>query len=119
MFTAAYDRKEKKNKKKRKRKEGKKEGNEGGNSFRNRQNKINLLNGIFWLPRWLSGKEFTCQSRRGRFNPWVRKILTQEGMAIHSSIFAWIIPWKRRLADYSSRGHKESDNNEQLNLLAV
>ena len=26
------------------------------------------------LPRWLSGKESTCQYRRFRFNPWVRKI---------------------------------------------
>ena len=29
------------------------------------------------LPRWLSGKEFTCQCRRCRrhgFNPWIRKI---------------------------------------------
>ena len=26
------------------------------------------------LLRWLSGKESTCQCRRPRFNPWVRKI---------------------------------------------
>ena len=26
------------------------------------------------LLRWLSGKESTCQYRRHRFNPWVRKI---------------------------------------------
>ena len=26
------------------------------------------------LPRWLSGKERTCQCRRFGFNPWVRKI---------------------------------------------
>ena len=31
------------------------------------------------FPRWLSGKESTCQCRRLRFNPWVRKI-----------------PWKRK-----------------------
>ena len=33
--------------------------------------------GDTWLPRWISGKEFTCQYRRlGRsgFDPWVRKI---------------------------------------------
>ena len=28
-----------------------------------------------WLPRWLSGKESTCQCRRHEFDPWVRKIL--------------------------------------------
>ena len=27
------------------------------------------------LPRWLCGKESTCQCRRPRFNPWVRKNL--------------------------------------------
>ena len=27
------------------------------------------------LPRWLSGKESTCQCRRCGFNPWVMKIL--------------------------------------------
>ena len=26
------------------------------------------------LPRWISGKESTCQWKRLRFNPWVRKI---------------------------------------------
>jgi len=26
------------------------------------------------LPCWLSGKESTCQCRRGGFNPWVGKI---------------------------------------------
>ena len=30
---------------------------------------------IYGLPRWLSGKESACQSRRWGFNPWVRKIL--------------------------------------------
>ena len=27
-----------------------------------------------WILWWLSGKESTCQSRRHRFDPWVRKI---------------------------------------------
>ena len=33
-----------------------------------------LVNQIQGLPWWLSGKESTCQCRRHRFNPWVRKI---------------------------------------------
>ena len=28
---------------------------------------------ILGLPRWLSGKESTCQCRTRRFNPWVRR----------------------------------------------
>ena len=31
-----------------------------------------------WLPRWLSGKESTCQCRGCRFDRWVRKILREE-----------------------------------------
>ena len=27
-----------------------------------------------WAPRWLSGKEYTCQCRRHGFDPWVGKI---------------------------------------------
>ena len=51
--------------------------------------------GVFWkgLPRWLSGKEPTCQCRRQRFDPWVRKIPLEKEMATHSSILAWKIPW--------------------------
>ena len=30
--------------------------------------------GAWGLPSWLSGKEFFCQRRRYRFDPWVRKI---------------------------------------------
>ena len=30
---------------------------------------------------------------RHRFNPWLRNIPLQEGMATHSSIIAWEIPW--------------------------
>ena len=40
-----------------------------------------------------SGKETACQCRRHRFDPWARKIPPEEGMATHSSILAWRIPW--------------------------
>ena len=33
------------------------------------------------------------QCRRLRFHPWVRKIPWRRGMATHSSILAWRIPW--------------------------
>ena len=48
------------------------------------------------VPRWLSGKESACQSRRlGRhgFHPWVRKTSWRKGMVARSSILAWEIPW--------------------------
>ena len=36
----------------------------------------------------------------------------KKGMATHSSILAWIIPWKRSLVGYSPWSHKESDMTE-------
>ena len=44
------------------------------------------------LPWSLSDKESACQCRshrKPRFHPWIRK----KGMATHSSILAWEIPW--------------------------
>ena len=53
------------------------------------------------LPRWLSGKEPTCQCRKCRFNPWVGKISLEQKMATHSSILAWEIP--RKISDEPGR----------------
>ena len=36
----------------------------------------------------------------------------EKGMAIHSSILAWRIPWTRSLVGYSWWGCKESDTPE-------
>ena len=36
------------------------------------------------------------------------------GMATHSSILAWEIPWTESLAGYGPWSHKESDMTEQL-----
>ena len=48
------------------------------------------------FPGNTSGKEPVCQCRRHKrcgFYPWVGKIPLEEGMATHSSILAWRIPW--------------------------
>ena len=52
------------------------------------------------------GKEPVCQWRRRkrrRFNPWAGKIL-EEGLAIHSSILAWRIPWTEESGGLQSMG---------------
>ena len=36
----------------------------------------------------------------------------EEGMATHSSILAWRIPWTKELGGYSPWGCKESDRTE-------
>ena len=37
----------------------------------------------------------------------------EEEMATHSSILAWEIPWTEEPGGLQSRGHKESDVNEE------
>ena len=44
-------------------------------------------------PSWLNSKESSCQCRKCRFNPWVRKIPWKREWPTHSSILAWRIPW--------------------------
>ena len=36
----------------------------------------------------------------------------EEGMATHSSILAWEIPWTEKPGGLQSMGHKESDTTE-------
>ena len=51
------------------------------------------LTSIDELPRWLSGKESTCQCRRHRFDPLSQEDPLEEEMATHSSVLAWETPW--------------------------
>ena len=50
---------------------------------------------------------------------WVRSLGREDalevGMATHSSIFAWRIPWTEELQGYGLQGPKVSDLTEQLN----
>ena len=47
---------------------------------------------------------------------WVRFLsqgdLLEEGMATHSSILAWRIPWTEKPVGYSPGGHNELDMSE-------
>ena len=53
------------------------------------------LFGVWWLPSGTSGKEPTCQWRRRKMRVWSpgQEDLLEDGMANHSSILAWRIPW--------------------------
>ena len=42
--------------------------------------------------------------------------IPEKGMATHSSILAWRIPWTE--VGYSPWGHKESDKTERITLLS-
>ena len=41
-----------------------------------------------------------------------REAPLEEGMATHSSILAWRIPWKRSLVGYSPWGHGDSQKSQ-------
>ena len=59
------------------------------------------------LPRWLSGKDSTCQCRRRRFDPWVGKTPLEE-RATHTSILAWRIPWTEEPGRLQSMASQKS-----------
>ena len=45
-----------------------------------------------------------------------REDLLEKGMATHSSILAWRIPWTAELMGYSPWGRRESDTTGRLTL---
>ena len=59
---------------------------------------------IMRLPRWLSGKESTCQCRRCVFDPWFRKLPPEKEMTTHFGILAWEIPWTEEPGGPQSTG---------------
>ena len=61
----------------------------------------------FWdLPRWLSGKESTCQCRSCGFSLWVWEDFLEKEVATHSSILAWRIPCTEEPGRLESMGLK-------------
>ena len=64
--------------------------------------------------RWFSGKESTCQCRRCRFHPWVRKIPWRKKWQPTPGFLPGKSHGQRSLVGYSLRGRKESDKTEQL-----
>ena len=61
----------------------------------------------------LVGKEPACQFRtckRHEFDPWVYPL--EEGLATHSSILAWRIPWTEEPGGLTVHSVAESDMSE-------
>ena len=52
------------------------------------------------------------QETRVRFLGW--EVPLEKGIAIHSSILAWRIPWTEKPGGLQSVGSKESDTTERL-----
>ena len=63
----------------------------------------------------IGGKESTCQCRRLKFDPWVRKIPWSRKWQTTLLFLSEKLHGKRGLAGYSLWGCKELDMTEQLN----
>ena len=64
---------------------------------------------LLGLPGGASGKESTCRCRRCkrlRFDLWDQEDPLEEGMAMHSSVHAWRIPWTEEPGGLPSIGSK-------------
>ena len=64
---------------------------------------------IVGLPRWLSGKESTCQCRKHGFDPWVGKIPWRRKWQPIPVFLPGEFHGHRSLVGYSPWGQKESD----------
>ena len=51
------------------------------------------------------------ECRRLGFDPWVGKVPPKEGMATHSSVLAWRIPWTEELSELQSMGSQRVRHN--------
>ena len=68
----------------------------------------------FGLPKWLSGKESICQSRRCTFDPWVAKIPWWRKCQ-STSLSLPFSARQKNLEGYSPWGCKGLDMTQQLN----
>ena len=76
-----------------------------------------MTKGVISLALWLRWQRIYLQYRKPRFDPWVRKDSLKKGMATHSSILAWGIPWTEEHGRlYSPWSCKELDMTEGLKL---
>ena len=72
---------------------------------------------MYGLPRWCSGKESACQCRRCKrcwFDPWVWNIPLKRIWYLPPVFLPGKFHEQRRLAGYSSWGHKESATNNTM-----
>ena len=67
---------------------------------------------LWGFPRWLSGKEFTCQCRRCGLDPWVGKITWRRKWQPTPILLPRKSHGQRSLVGYSPQGQKELDVTE-------
>ena len=65
---------------------------------------FDILVSTLWASLVLSGKESTCQCRRGGFSSWAQEAPLEKEMATHSNILAWETPWTEETGRLQSMG---------------
>ena len=65
-----------------------------------------LVNSTIFIVLWLPGKESTCQCRRFKFDPWVRKIPWKRKCPPIPAFLSGKFHGQRNLAGYSPWGHR-------------
>ena len=70
------------------------------------------------FPRWLSGKESTCQCRRHRFNPWVGRIPWRRKWQLTPVFLPGKSHGQRNQASYNPWCHEGLDMSEPLSMHA-
>ena len=76
-------------------------------------NSLCLPHSLMSFPGGASGKESTCQCRRRRDVDSIpgSEDPLEEGMATHSSILAWRIPWTEEPGGLQSMGLQRTEHN--------
>ena len=87
-------------------------GMEGGGGCLVNCSSVQSILGLPWL---FSTKESACQSRKHRFNPWVRKIPWRTKWKSTLVLLPGKIHGQRSLAGYGPWDHKKSDTTQQPN----
>ena len=70
---------------------------------------------VHGLPRWLRGKESSCQEDLGSIPGLGRSPGEGNGIPLQ---YAWRIPWTKEPGGLQSWGHKESDTTEVTNIFS-
>ena len=70
----------------------------------------------YMFPRWLTGKESSCQCRRCRLDPWVGKIPWKRKWQSTPVFLLGKFHAERSLSGYSPWDCKESDAIEHTNI---
>ena len=79
-------------------------------------NELEEAKGLLWC---LSGKESTSHSRRGKFDPWVRKIPWRRKWQPTPVFLPGESHGQRSLEGCSPRGRRESDTTEAQHELLL